>query len=156
MTTKAHSMTQLIRQVRTCFNQLRTLAENLAADLEVNPSMRSIMESLSQRGLCTVPDLAQERGTSRQHVQTVMNTLLKHGHVRREDNPEHKRSVLYLLTTQGEKVFAEIQRRESAPMRALLGALDQTDVTAAAGVLARVNLELEQIINQGGTENDGT
>jgi DNA-binding MarR family transcriptional regulator len=66
-------MTQLIRQVRTCFNQLRTLAENLAADLDVNPSVRAIIESLSQRGPCTVPDLAQERGTSRQHVQTVIS-----------------------------------------------------------------------------------
>ena len=46
MTTKAQSMTQLVRQVRTCFNQLRSLAENLAADLDVNPSMRAIMESL--------------------------------------------------------------------------------------------------------------
>jgi DNA-binding MarR family transcriptional regulator len=154
MTTKAQSMTQLIRQVRTCFNQLRTLAENLAADLDVNPSMRAIIESLSQRGPCTVPDLAQERGTSRQHIQTVINALLDQGHVRREDNPEHKRSLLYMLTTQGEEVFSEIQRREKAPMRELTAALEQADIAAAGEVLARLNLELECIINKG-EPNDG-
>ncbi|MFT6607925.1 MAG: DNA-binding MarR family transcriptional regulator [Halocynthiibacter sp.] len=147
-------MTQLIRQVRTCFNQLRTLAENLAADLDVNPSVRAIIESLSQRGPCTVPDLAQERGTSRQHVQTVINALLDQGHVRREDNPEHKRSLLYMLTTQGEEVFSEIQRREKAPMRELTAALEQADIAAAGEVLARLNLELECIINKG-EPNDG-
>jgi DNA-binding MarR family transcriptional regulator len=155
MTTKAQSMTQLVRQVRTCFNQLRSLAENLAADLDVNPSMRAIMESLSQRGPCTVPDLAQERGTSRQHVQKVINALLDQGHVQSQDNPEHKRSVLYLLTTQGAEIFAEIRRREMAPMGKLTDALDQTDITAAAEVLARLNLELECIINKG-DPNDGT
>ncbi|MFY0681175.1 MAG: winged helix-turn-helix transcriptional regulator [Thalassovita sp.] len=154
MATKAQSMTQLIRQVRTCFNLLRTLAENLAADLDVNPSMRAIIQSLSESGPSTVPDLARERGTSRQHVQTVINALLDQGHVQRKDNPEHKRSPLYLLSTQGDAVYSEIQRRETDPMKDLTDAMEQADIAAASEVLARLNLEIECIINKG-DPNDG-
>ena len=154
MATNAQSMTQLIRQVRTCFNLLRTLAENLAADLDVNPSMRAIIQSLSESGPSTVPDLARERGTSRQHVQTVINALLDQGHVQRKDNPEHKRSPLYLLSPQGDAVYSEIQRRETAPMKDLTDAMEQADIAAASEVLARLNLEIEGIINKG-DPNDG-
>jgi DNA-binding MarR family transcriptional regulator len=149
MTTNTKAMTGLIREVRTCFNQLRTLAENLNADLGINPSMRAIMERLSQQSSRTVPDLAQERGTSRQHVQKVINSLLDQDLAQSEENPDHKRSVLYLLTEKGEEVFAEVRQRETAPMRALSDALNHTEITAAAGVLSRMNQELDQLIKKG-------
>jgi hypothetical protein len=59
-----------------------------------------------------------------------------------------------MLTTPGEEVFSEIQRREKAPMRELTAALEQADIAAAGEVLARLNLELECIINKG-EPNDG-
>ncbi len=149
MTTKSKTLTQLIREVRTCFNQLRSMVEDLNADLDVNPSMRSIMESLSQNEPLTVPDLAKERGTSRQHVQKVVNGLLEQGFVHKKENPEHKRSILYLLTPEGKKVFAEIRQREAAPLRALSECLSQKDIEAATKVLASMNHQLDQLINQG-------
>ena len=152
MTTQTKTLTHLIREVRTCFNQLRTLAETLSADMEVNPSMRAIMESLSQKVPRTVPDLAKERGTSRQHVQKVINSLLDEDLVLTVENPEHKRSVLYLLTPKGDQVFREIRQREAAPMRSLAQALDQSDIAVAADVLARMNQQLSHLINQGETK----
>lgn len=149
MTANPETLTRLIREVRTCFNQLRSLAESLSADLDVNPSMRAIMESLDGDVLRTVPDLAVERGTSRQHVQKVINGLLDQGMVRAEENPEHKRSVLYLLTPKGEQVFTEIRKRETAPMRALSKTLSQSDAEKTCEVLSRMNQELDHLINQG-------
>ena len=149
MTAETETLTRLIREIRTCFNQLRSLAESLGADLEVNPSMRAIMESLFRDVPMTVPDLAKERGTSRQHVQKVINGLLDQGLVTVVENPEHKRSVLYLLSPKGEGVFAEIRQREAAPMRALSEALDQAEIENTAAVLSRMNDQLNQLINQG-------
>jgi DNA-binding MarR family transcriptional regulator len=155
MTTNTKAMTGLIREVRTCFNQLRTLAENLNADLGINPSMRAIMESLSHATPRTVPDLAQERGTSRQHVQKVINGLLDQDLAKSEENPDHKRSVLYLLTAKGEAAFTEVRQREAAPMQTLSDALKQSEITAATGLISRMNQELDQLINHG-EKNDET
>ena len=149
MTAEPETLTHLIREVRTCFNQLRSLAESLNADLDVNPSMRAIMESLVRDVPRTVPDLATERGTSRQHVQKVINGLLEQDLVKAVENPEHKRSVLYLLTPEGEKVFTEIRQREAAPMRALSEALSQSDTKHTAEVLSRMNQTLDHLINHG-------
>jgi len=149
MNTKTETLTKLIREVRTCFNQLRTLAETLNADLGVNPSMRAVMESLSRNTPRTVPDLAQERGVSRQHVQKVINALLDQDMVQSGENPDHKRSVLYLLTPIGEQLFTEIRQREADPMRSLSAALSHSDMTTTAEVLSRMNQELDQLINQG-------
>ena len=149
MTANPETLTRLIREVRTCFNQLRSLAESLNADLDVNSSMRAIMESLARDVPRTVPDLAKERGTSRQHVQKVINGLLDQDMVKAVENPEHKRSVLYLLTSKGDKVFAEIRQRETAPMRVLSEALSQADIEQTAEVLSRMNHELDHLINQG-------
>ena len=149
MTTNTEAMTRLIRQVRTCFNQLRTLSETLSADLGINPSMRAIMEGLSQKVPRTVPDLALERGTSRQHIQKVINVLLEQDLVRSEENPEHKRSALFQLTPKGEEAFTRIRQREAAPMGSLSKALAEADVIAAADVLSRMNQELDHLITQG-------
>lgn len=148
MTTQTETLTRLIREVRTCFNQLRTLSELLNADLGINASMRAIMESLSQNVPRTAPELAQERGTARQHVQRVINRLLDQDLVRIEENPDHKRSVLYLLTPKGEKVFTEIRKREADPMRSLSETFSQADINVAADVLLRMNHKLDHLIKQ--------
>jgi len=152
MTKQTETLTRMIREVRTCFNQLRTLSETLNADLGIQPSMRAIMESLTGNETRTVPDLAQERGTSRQHVQKVINGLLDRDLVRSKENPEHKRSVIYMLTPKGEQIFTEIRLREAAPMRSLSETLSQADIHAAAEVLSRMNHQLDHLINQGETK----
>ena len=49
MTPKEMELMALIGQVRTCFNRLKALAEELHEDLGVNPSMRAVMETLAAK-----------------------------------------------------------------------------------------------------------
>lgn len=149
MTVNIEALTGLIREVRTCFNQLRSLSEQLIEDLGINPSMRAVMESLSANVPRTVPELAQERGTSRQHVQKVINALLDQGLVHSQKNPEHKRSVHYLMTEKGAAVFKEIRMREASPMAALSEAFEAKELTGSVDVLSRMNEELKHLINIG-------
>lgn len=151
MDEKRLAMAQLIREVRTCFNQMKGLAERLSADLGVNPSMRSIMESLAGGKRRTVPDLAKERGVSRQHVQTVMNMLLDRGLADATDNPDHKRSPLYGLTDEGEANFRLIRERETQPLAELTDALDHSEITAVVSALRNLNLELSDILEKENT-----
>lgn len=154
MDEKQQAMTQLIREVRTCFNQMKSLVEILSADFGVNPSMRSIMESLAGNRSRTVPDLAKERGVSRQHVQTVMNMLLDRKLAEAADNPGHKRSPLYGLTEPGETIFRLIRDRETRPLAVLTNALEHSEITAAAFALRKMNLDLADILEKENQHDD--
>lgn len=145
MTQKQQEMTALIREIRTAFNRLKAIAEALHADLEVNPSMRAVLQALVSKAPQTVPEIAKERGVSRQHVQKVMNVLLEGGLVRTENNPDHKRSDFYHPTPRGEGVFAEIQTRELEPMEKLADALPEREIIAATQLLAQLNETIETI-----------
>jgi DNA-binding MarR family transcriptional regulator len=143
------TLTGLIREVRTCFNQLKSLSDQLNEGLGINASMRAVLEGLYGNEGRTVPDLARERGVSRQHVQTVMNALLDRNLVRAEDNPEHRKSALYVLTPKGDETFAEVRKREADPMISMASALSEHEMKTASALLARMNKELKTQIKTG-------
>lgn len=148
MTEATETLVSLIREIRTCFNLLKSLAEQLGSDLGINSSMRAVLEGLGSSSGRTVPDLARERGVSRQHIQTVVNALLEENLVSVVENPEHKRSVLYLLTPGGAATFAEIQKREANPLAALACALPEDGVLQSRALIARLNEELKSLIEK--------
>ncbi|MCK8482955.1 MarR family transcriptional regulator [Aliiroseovarius sp. S2029] len=149
MTHKQEELVALIREIRTAFNRLKSVAEVLHTDLEINPSMRAILQTLINKAPQTVPEIARAKSVSRQHVQKNMNALLQKGLVHAQNNPDHKRSVLFLPTLAGKKLFAEIQAREEAPMTELEEALAAYDVAAAVRLLACLNKTIETMMEKG-------
>lgn len=138
--------TRMISEIRKSWRLLTALSEALAADLGVTPSMRAVMAELSGGRARTVPDMAAERGASRQHVQKIVNTLLASGLAETAENPAHKRSVLIRLTGEGEEVFAQIARREEAPLARLAAASPEAAQVQAADAIAALNAELRAIL----------
>lgn len=149
MTSQEKQLYAVFRQVRTCFNQLKALAEHLHQDLGVNPSMRAVMESLDSKGSQTVPDIAKSKGVSRQHIQNIMNALQANGFVESLDNPAHKRSPLFDLTSKGISTFEMIQAREKEPLRHLAMSMPPDDLRHAEAVLAELNRYLAIKISGG-------
>lgn len=142
MTAENEQLVGLLREVRTGFNQLRSLAERLHDDLGVNPSMRAVMESLAGSGRQTVSDIARSKGVSRQHVQTVMNTLQSAGLVLAIDNPAHRRSPLFDLTRTGHATFAAIKDRERKPLERIATGLTSASIRQARATLLQLNTQL--------------
>lgn len=120
------------------FHRLRKLGQDLHADLGVTPGMRGVMLSLSRLGPRTVPQLARQRPVSRQHVQNVVNRLLAADLVKTEDNPDHKRSRLIVLTDQGRQTLATMLDREERLLEALDLDLEPDLIQEATRTLARV------------------
>ncbi len=119
MKTEAKKLNAMIRDVRLCFNLLRTRADEMHKDLGVNASMRAVMESLAGGIETTVPNIARSRGVSRQHIQVIVNALTKANLVAVRDNPEDGRSFLVFLSSKGREVFGEIQKREAMELQQL-------------------------------------
>lgn len=152
MTSSERQLYAVIRQVRTCFNQLKALAEQLHQGLGINPSMRAVMESLNREGARTVPDIAKEKGVSRQHIQNVMNALVTEEYVESFDNPAHKRSVLFNLTSRGRATFDEMQEREKQPLRRLAESMGIEDLRQVEAVLKDLNHCLESELTRGNSD----
>lgn len=146
MTPNAQKFYALIREVRTCFNLLKGLSDDLIADLGINASLRAVMESLAEGDAQTVPDIAKSKGVSRQHIQVNMDGLLAKGLAQSRNNPAHKRSPLYALTSAGEEVFAKVRQRETVILTRLSQTLDSESLEAGGKALAVLNhlLTLEQ------------
>jgi len=139
----------VILQVRFCFNHLKMLGEKLSSDLGINPSMRAVMEALNNADRLTVPDIAKNKGVSRQHIQNIMNSLLEGDFVSTLDNPAHKRSQLYELTLKGRHAFTVIREREKEPLQRLADKIDPEKLDMAKQTLADLNSRIVAEINHG-------
>ena len=95
---KAEKMVALTQAVRGVFNRLKALSDELHGDLDVTTAMRAVMETLSDAGPMTVPQIAKLKGVTRQHIQLLADALVDGGLASVKENPAHRRSSLITLT----------------------------------------------------------
>jgi DNA-binding MarR family transcriptional regulator len=70
-----------------------------------------VLRMLVKSGPQTVPEMARSRPVSRQHCQTICNTLEAEGLVEFVDNPKHKRSKLVRATKKGRARFDAMRKQ---------------------------------------------
>ena len=141
------SVETVISEMRRGWHLLSALADSIGADLGVTPSMRAVMAELACGERRTVPDIAAERGVSRQHIQKIVNALADQGFVETVENPSHKRSVLVGLTRAGEIAMATMAEREERPRARLAAAASEADMATAAETLIRLNAALRALLD---------
>lgn len=100
--------------VRRLFHKLGHGVAALHQDSDVSVGMRAVLESVIDGGPQTVPQMARVRPVTRQHIQGLVNALLKGGYVEYIDNPAHKRSKLVCATRRGGEVFRALREKENA------------------------------------------
>lgn len=125
---RGQPLRQAILAVRRLFHVLSGTADRAHADLGITASMRTVLETLHERGPRTVPQVAREQGVSRQHVQVVVNGLLEAGLVECHDNPDHLRSPFVRLTAAGAKALDAIRRREARLLAELAKRIPGSDL----------------------------
>ena len=130
--------TGLIREVRGLFHLFAAVSDELHADLGIPAGQRAVMESLSQPGGKTVPQLADMRSVSRQHIQVIVNQLLDKGLVELVDNPAHRRSSLVRLTEHGRETFGQMRQRERQVLASLELAISEDDLETALHTLTAI------------------
>ena len=142
MTPKAQTLYSLVVRIRACFNRLKGLADELHRGLNVNASMRAVMETLVADEPQTVPGIARAKGVSRQHIQVNMDALLAERLVESRENPAHKRSPIYVLTKSGREAFSKIRRREISVIERLAEGLPVESLELAEALLTALNERL--------------
>ena len=135
----------MIGHVRRCFQLLKTLSDEMIADLGLTASLRAVLEHLDERGPQTVPQIAEEKSVRRQSIQALVDQLREAGLVTTKANPAHRRSVLVSLTREGGTVFAKVRKRERAKLQEILQDLEDEDLATAVRVLGTFRNALLEI-----------
>ena len=97
----------------------------------------SMLRLLIAGGDQTVPDMARSRPVSRQHCQTICNSLEAQGFVTFVQNPQHKRSQLVRITRKGRARFKAMTDRFLSAAAIFAPNFSAAEVAAATDVLRR-------------------
>ena len=122
-------------------------ASTVVSGLEgLSPSHRAVLESLLEGGPQTVPALARARPVARQHIQVLVNDLLRMELVETRENPAHRRSPHISVTPRGRRVFTEVRSEESRILKGIKFRLTAKEVRHIASQLEGLCGDIEAFL----------
>jgi DNA-binding MarR family transcriptional regulator len=127
-----NNLYEVIWETRRLFQSLALKSNELLQPQGINASMRAVLEFLDREEPQTVPQMAKARDVSRQHIQKIVNELLKEKLVEIIQNPAHKRSSLIQRTKQGKKCFNELKQREEQLFKEMARSFSDKDLHSTA------------------------
>lgn len=128
----------LCNEIRLAMHRLVQVGEAVHADEPVTLGMRGVLEFLERNGDATVPQIARSRHVTRQHIQSLVNSLVEGGWVALRDNPAHRRSPLVSLTRAGARQILRMRRKERRAFAAMPIEATDAQIEAATRTLRRV------------------
>ena len=111
-TRKGEILTELIMETFRLRGALERHGRRLTEPEGQTPARWQVLGA-TYRDRRTVPQIARRMGLSRQTVQRVADLLVAETLARYDDNPDHRRSPLLLLTTAGERLVERINRAQA-------------------------------------------
>ncbi|MFW5829510.1 MAG: hypothetical protein ACOCXA_04545 [Planctomycetota bacterium] len=145
MSTKTTDLFLSLTSNVRAFNQaVAAKLDSLHGDNTPSPSLRGFLEQIQSGGRATVPQIAKQRGVSRQHVQKLADLALSQSWVKVEANPRHLRSPFYQLSASGKKVIEGMQKREQDFLDKQKWPVSQKDLSEANRILETLRDALRQ------------
>jgi DNA-binding MarR family transcriptional regulator len=143
LTDTSHKLVKVLDEAVALNFRLQRVAEELHRQGPASSARRGILRALSDDGPQSVPQMARNRGVTRQHVQVLVNSLIEEGLVEEAPNPAHRRSVLIRLTDEGKQAVKDNTRREAVLVKEFTADVHQRELETAFDVLHRVREFLE-------------
>lgn len=143
LTDTSHRLIKVLDEAVALNFRLQRVAEELHRQGPASSARRGILRALSDDGPQSVPAMARSRGVTRQHVQTLVNSLMEEGLVENAPNPAHRKSVLIQLTDAGKQAVRDNTRREAVLVKECTPYVEREELETAFDVLHRVREFLE-------------
>lgn len=135
--TKAQQLTELVLTVFQLNGALIAWGDRFSAIEGLTSARWQMLGALALAGQpLTAPQIAASMGVTRQGAQKQLNLLVKDGLIEAHDNPQHKRSPLYVLTQRGQQTYSLIDTRWNSHVAQLAAVFSSTDLDTTAKVLA--------------------
>lgn len=139
------AMTELVLATFRLNGALLQAGDELVRDLGLTSARWQVIGAVALAGRpLTVPQIARRMGLTRQAVQRIVNDLAAEGLVTLEENPDHKRARLVLLSAAGTAAFAEASERQAGWAERLGEGLDAGALAAATQLLRVLDARLRE------------
>lgn len=136
----SHTVPLLLSEINSVAIRLRQRGRSTASGLaELPGAEHAVLEIIDRRGALTVPEIARERSTSRQNIQTLVDRLAACGRIELSSNPAHKRSVLVSLTQAGKELLDAGVSNQLELLTQLGSSLSESEIGATVTVLRRLS-----------------
>jgi DNA-binding MarR family transcriptional regulator len=143
------ALTELILEVFRANGGLIAAGDRLVADLGLTSARWQVLGAVALSPTAEpVARLARAMGLHRQGVQRIVNELEAEGIVALDDNPHHRRARLVRLTSKGEALYREAERRQKPWAKALAKGLDPKAISTAHALLKSLRGRLEHAFEE--------
>lgn len=117
--------------------QLLAAGDALAGSAGQTSAHWRVMAAVENRPM-SVAQIARGWGLARQSVQRVANVLVREGWAVYEENPNHRRAQLLVLTPKGRSALSKVQSAQRVWANALGEQLGEADLRQASAILSRL------------------
>ena len=147
-------ITEVFQQLEEASRRLKTIQRLTVQGAGLTPSQFYILKLLLERDRRPFKELAEALICSRATITGIVDTLEKNGFVRREPNPDDRRSLLAALTEKGRSLLGELPDLEMYFNQCCSG-LSKEEFQALGSLLLKLNMSLEnECGNSGGVMPD--
>ena len=104
----------------------------------LTPAQHAIIDLLIREGRLPLWRIAEELAVDQSTIVSTLTRLERDGYVRREKNPEDRRSSLTTVTEAARRAHAEAEPSIDAATREILGDVPDQELEAARRLLRRI------------------
>lgn len=143
-TQDAKLLTEIILELFKLNGLLNTEGDNLTQEYGLSSARWKILGAIEVQNMpLTVPQIARLMGQSRQAVQKVVNAMHKDGFLALENNPDHKRAKLVLLTNKGKEVYSNLEKKQIPWANQCSDRLNATELKTTLATLQNISHHFE-------------
>jgi DNA-binding MarR family transcriptional regulator len=132
----------ILEEFGRCRRALNLHFGNALRPLGLGSKQGSLLRFLSKRGKACLADLSRDTQTDPAAMTKIVNLLLKEKLVRQGEHPTDKRRWVLVLTPQGEKLAAEVEKIYQALSEGVLEVLGPGDKSHFLKTLQKITLHL--------------
>jgi DNA-binding MarR family transcriptional regulator len=134
---------ELLKLVR----HLETYGRRSSLYLEIDRAGYLALRTLATMGPASTKALAMALDLDASTVTRQITVLESGGFVERRPDPHDRRSSTIVLTTEGRRTMADVERERRQSMEALVGSWAERDKLTLGRALSRLNLSLRQNVS---------
>ena len=112
-TLSAEAFTQLILETFRFTGRLLAAGDQLTKELNLSSALWQVLGAIDEAPL-PIAQIARNMGLTRQSVRRTVNILGEKGFIAFQENPNHRRAKLVVLTEQGRKVLDQAAKIQIA------------------------------------------
>ncbi|WP_298442036.1 MarR family transcriptional regulator [uncultured Ferrimonas sp.] len=106
--------TTIVLEMFKVGGMLNAQGDDMAEEFGMSSARWKVLGAIAKaQTALTVAQIARTMGQSRQATQRIADVMVKDGLLQWQDNPNHKRAKLTMLTPEGEKIYQQLDLKQS-------------------------------------------